>query len=242
MKALMRKLLSAILVIAIIATGSLTGLAEAVNSAQTSGGNGYTLAQEITWAEVGKQLAGMLGFIVEDAANTDLAAYSDRIANLSLEDDSIYLAILAENGYLPQEPARIDPAATITAEEYIQLMQIAFPTTVDSQEAIDALAGTEELGNVAVIGDDLSVNAVQPERIAVTAAQNLSLIGVEAEALTLNAASSVDLNKSEIARVHIKDTAVEEEAQSDEEAEPDLIYLHMDADTTLPEIRKPSAP
>ena len=132
MKALMRKLLAAILVIAILTTGSIAGLAEAVNGAQTSGGDAYTLERESTWAEVGRQIAGMLGFIVEDAANTDLAAYSDRIANLSLEDDSIYLAILAENGYLPEEPAQIDPAAAISAEAYIQWMQLAFPTTVDS--------------------------------------------------------------------------------------------------------------
>ena len=247
MKALMRKLLAAILVIAILTTGSIAGLAEAVNGAQTSGGDAYTLERESTWAEVGRQIAGMLGFIVEDAANTDLAAYSDRIANLSLEDDSIYLAILAENGYLPEEPVQIDPAAAISAEAYIQWMQLAFPTTVDSQDAIDALAGTEDLGNVAVLGDDLSVNAVQPERIAVAEAQNLSLIGVEADALSLNAVSSVDLNKSDIARVHIHDAVVreeeqpDEEAESDEEAEPGVIYLHLDADTTLPEIIVKSA-
>ena len=96
MKALMRKLLSAVLVIAIIATSSFAGLAEAVNSERQSTGEVFSLVQEVTWAEAGKQIAGMLSYIVEDAANIDLAAYSERIANLSLEDDSVYLAILAE--------------------------------------------------------------------------------------------------------------------------------------------------
>ena len=50
-----------------------------------------------------------------------------------------------------------------------------------------------------------------PERLAVAAAQNLSLTAVKASALSLNSAGSVDLSECEIARVHINDTAVEEE-------------------------------
>ena len=64
MKALMRKLLSAILVIAIIATGSLAGLAEVVSSEQKSTGEVFSLEKELTWAEAGKQIAGMLSYIV----------------------------------------------------------------------------------------------------------------------------------------------------------------------------------
>ena len=234
MKALMRKLLSAILVIAIIATGSLAGLAEVVSSEQKSTGEVFSLEKELTWAEAGKQIAGMLSYIVEDAANIDLAAYSERIANLSLEDDSVYLAILAEEGYLPEEPAQIDPDAAITAEEYMQLMETAFPTVVNSQTAIDMLKGEVDPGNIAILGDDLSISTLLPERLAVAAAQQLSLVAVKATALSLNAASSVDLSESEFARVYIHDTAVKEEAQPGEEVEPDVIYLHMDSGTQLP--------
>ena len=170
MKALMRKLLSAILVIAIIATGSLAGLAEVVSSEQKSTGEVFSLETGITWAEAGKQIAGMLSYIVEDAANIDLAAYSERIAHLNLEDDSVYLAILAEEGYLPEEPAQIDPDAAITAEEYMQLMETAFPTVVDSQTAIDVLKGEVDLGNIAIMGDGLSISTMLPERLAVAAA------------------------------------------------------------------------
>ena len=216
MKALMRKLLSAILAIAILTTSSLAGLAEAVNSERQSTGEVFSLAQEVTWAEAGKRIAGMLSYIVEDAANIDLAAYSERIANLSLEDDSIYLAILAEEGYLPEEPAQIDPDAAITAEEYVQLMEIAFPTVVNSQTAIDMLKGEVAPGNIAILGDDLSIGTMLPERLAVAEAQRLSLTAIKASALSLNAASSVDLSESEIARVHINDTAVKEEVQPDE--------------------------
>ena len=84
MKALMRKLLSAILAIAIIVTGSVTGLAEAVNSAPKSSDDVYAFARKTTWAEAGRQIACMLGYIVEDAANIDLAAHSKRISDLSL--------------------------------------------------------------------------------------------------------------------------------------------------------------
>ena len=241
MKALMRKLLSAILVIAIIATGSLAGLAEVVSSEQKSTGEVFSLEKELTWAEAGKQIAGMLSYIVEDAANIDLAAYSERIANLSLEDDSVYLAILAEEGYLPEEPAQIDPDAAITAEEYIQLMETAFPTVVNSQTAIDMLKGEVDPGNIAILGDDLSISTLLPERLAVAAAQQLSLVAVKATALSLNAASSVDLSESEFARVYIHDTAVKEEAQPGEEVEPDVIYLHMDSGTQLPEVVVKSA-
>ena len=241
MKALMRKLLSAVLAIAILTTSSLAGLAEAVNSERQSTGEVFSLAQEVTWAEAGKQIAGMLSYIVEDAANIDLAAYSERIANLSLEDDSIYLAILAEEGYLPEEPAQIDPDATITAEEYVQLMENAFPTVVDSQTAIDMLKGEVDPGNIAILGDDLSISTLLPERLAVAAAQQLSLTAVKATALSLNAASSVDLSESEFARVYIHDTAVKEEAQPGEEVEPDVIYLHMDSGTQLPEVIVKSA-
>ena len=220
MKALMRKFLAAILAIAIIATGSLAGLAEVVSSEQRSTGDVFSLAEEVTWAEAGKQIAGMLSYIIEDAANIDLAAYSERIVNLSLEDDSIYLAILAENGYLPEEPAQIDPDATIPAEAYVQLLENAFPTVVDSQTAIDTLQGEVDLGNIAILGDDLSISTMLPERLAVAAAQRLSMVAVKASALSLNAASSVDLSESEIARVYIHDTAVKEEAQLGEEVSP----------------------
>ena len=241
MKALMRKLLSAVLAIAILTTSSLAGLAEAVNSERQSTGEVFSLAQEVTWAEAGKRIAGILSYIVEDAANIDLAAYSERIANLSLEDDSIYLAILAEEGYLPEEPAQIDPDAAITAEAYMQLIETAFPTVVNSQTAIDMLKGEVDPGNIAILGDDLSISTLLPERLAVAAAQQLSLVAVKATALSLNAASSVDLSESEFARVYIHDTAVKEEAQPDEEVEPNVIYLHMDSGTQLPEVIVKSA-
>lgn len=241
MKAFTRRVISMILVITIIANTGLTAFAEAVYGERKSASDVFTFAQEITWAEAGKQIAGMLSYIVEDAANIDLAAHSERIANLSLEDDSVYLAILAEEGYLPEEPARIDPAAVITADEYVQLMEIAFPTAMDSQEAIDSLRGVSEPGNIAILGDDLSVTTMLPERVAVAKAQQLSLTAVKASALSLNAGSSVNLSESEIARVHIRDTAVKEEGKPGEETKPDVIYLHLDSGTQLPEVIVKSA-
>ncbi|MGM9603445.1 MAG: InlB B-repeat-containing protein [Faecousia sp.] len=241
MKSYLRRIISMILAISIFANIGLVGFAEAADGERKSAGDVFSFAQEITWAEAGKQIAGMLSFIVEDAANIDLTVHSARIANLSLEDDSIYLAILAEEGYLPEEPAQIDPAAAITADEYVQLMEIAFPTVLDSQEAIDSLRGEAEPGNIAILGDDLSVTTMLPERLAVAKAQQLSLTAVKATALSLNAGSSVDLSESEIARVHIHDTAVKEEGKPGEEVEPDVIYLHMDSGTELPEVIVKSA-
>ena len=206
MKAYMRKILSMILVIAIFTTGSLTALAEAAGGVRRSADGTFTMAQQATWAEAGKQIAGMLSYIREDAANIDLSAYSDRIADLSLEDDSIYLAILAEGGYLPEEPAQIDPAAAITADEYVHLMEIAFPTVVDSQVAIDSLQGEVAPGNIAIMGDELSMTTLLPDRLAVAAAQQLSLTAIKATALSLNAASSVDLSECEIERVPVSYT------------------------------------
>ncbi|MGN1369325.1 MAG: InlB B-repeat-containing protein, partial [Aristaeellaceae bacterium] len=233
MKSYFRRIISMILVIAIFANIGLTGLAEAAGVERKSSGDVFSFTQEITWAEAGKQIAGMLSFIVEDAANIDLDAYSERITNLSLEDDSIYLAILAEAGYLPEEPEKIDPAAAISTDEYVHLMEAAFPAVVDSQAAVDSLAAVTDLSNVAILGDDLSVTTLLAERLAVAAAQQLSLTAVKASALSLNAGSSVELNGSEVTRVHIHDTAVKEESEKDE---PDLIYIHMDSDTELPEV------
>ena len=127
MKAYMTRLLSMILVVAIFTTGSLAGLAESVSKSGTPGGattgGVYALETETTWAEAARQIAGMLGFIVEDAANIDLTALSSRITDLSLTDDSVYLAILADQGYLPEEFAQIKPSASITGDEYIRLME-----------------------------------------------------------------------------------------------------------------------
>ena len=241
MKPLFRRIISMILAIAIFANISLTGFAEAADGKRKSAGEVFSFAQEITWAEAAKQIAGMLSYIVEDAANIDLDAHSERITNLSLEDDSIYLAILAEEGYLPEEPAQIDPAATISVEEYVQLMEIAFPTVLDSQEVIDSLLGEAESGNIAILGDNLSITTMLPERLAVATAQQLSLTAVKADALSLNAESSVDLSECEIGRVHIHDTAVKVEEEPGEEVEPDVIYLHMDSGTELPEVIVKSA-
>ena len=241
MKAYMRRFVSLILVIALIANLGLTAFAKGTDGEEKSAGEVFTLARETTWAEAGKQIAGMLGYIVEDAADIDLTAHSERIKGLSLEDDSIYLAILAEEGYLPEEPAKIDPDDAITADEYMQLMEIAFPIAVDSQEAVDSLNGVSEPGNIAILGDGLSVTTMLPERVAVAKAQQLSLTAVKASALSLNAGSSVDLSESEIERVHIRDTAVKEEVKPGEEVEPDVIYLHMDSGTQLPEVIVKSA-
>ena len=230
MKAYMKRFLAMVMVMAIFTTGCLTGFAEGTDGGRKSAGDVLTLDSEVTWAEAGKQIAGMLSYIVEDAANIDLSAHSERIANLSLEDDSVYLAILAENGYLPEEPAQIDPAAAITGDEYVKLMEAAFPIVVDSQEAIDSLQGEEDPGNIAIMGDGLSMTTMLPGRLAVAAAQQLSLTAVKTETLSLNAGSSVDLSECEIGRVHIHDAAVKQDDASD------LIYLHLDSGTELPEV------
>ena len=281
MKRYVKKIISMILVITIFITNTYAVFAETDGVGEYSTGDAVSFEKEATWAQAGKQIAGMLSYIVEDAADIDLDAYSGRIKNLSLEDDSIYLAILAEEGYLPEEPAQIDPDAVITADEYVQWMEIAFPTVVDSQEAIDSLQGEEDLSNIVIMGDDLSMTTMLPERLAVATAQQLSLTAVKATALSLNAVSSVDLSECEISRVHISDTTVkdeqtgeeaetdeetdaveeaetdeetdtveqaetDEETETDEEAETDeeesdLIYLHMDSGTQLPEVIVKSA-
>ena len=239
MKAYMTRLLSMILVVAIFTTGSLAGLAESVSKSGTPGGattgGVYALETEITWAEAARQIAGMLGFIVEDAANIDLTALSSRITDLSLTDDSVYLAILADQGYLPEEFAQIKPSASITGDEYIRLMEAAFPTVVDSQAAIDEMQGEPDPGNIALIGDGLTMDGLTPARLALTEMEHLSLSAIKAQSLSLNAAGSVDLTGCEIERVHIKDAVVKDEAE-DEETAPDRIYLHMDSTTQLPEV------
>ncbi|MCI6005032.1 MAG: InlB B-repeat-containing protein [Blautia sp.] len=287
MKDYMKRLISVLLVIAMTTTSTFTVFAEAGGSVQKSAGDVFSLEKEdtkkeITWAQAGRQIAGMLSYIVEDAANIDLTVHSERIKDLSLEDDSIYLAILAEEGYLPEEPEKIDPEAVITEEEYLSLLETAFPTVLDSQTAIDTLQGEMDPGNLVLMGDDLSISTLLPERVAVAEAQQLSMTAVKSDALSLNAVSSVELSECEIERVHISDTAVdeeesdsEEEADSDKEAdseeadskekadseetdsnneetdsdketdpdeeEPDLIYLHMNSGTQLPEIIVKSA-
>ena len=236
---MMKRFLSMVLVIVLFTTSSLTGFAEGIGGARQSAGDVLALEKEVTWAEAGKQIAGMLGFIVEDAADIDLTAYSERIANLNLEDDSIYLAILAENGYLPEEFAQIDSSAAISADDYVSLMSTAFPTVLDSQPVIDMHRGEIDVGNLVIMGDNLSMTTMLPKRLAVASARNLSLTAVMGDAISLNAASSVDLSESEFTRVHIHDAAVKDEAQNGEKT--DLIYLHMDAGTKLPEVIVKSA-
>ena len=183
MKLSMKRFLAMVMVMVIFTTGCLTGFAEETGDGRTSAGNVMTLNSGVTWAEAGKQLAGMLGYIVEDAANIDLSAHAERIAPLSLEDDSVYLAILAENGYLPDEIGQVDPAAIIPADAYVKMMEAAFSVAVNSQAGIDSLQGESDLGNIAVMGNDLSMTTMLPERLAVVSAENLSLTAVKAEAL-----------------------------------------------------------
>lgn len=147
-----------------------------------------------------------------------------------------YLAILAENGYLPESAGQIDTTSAITTDDYVKLMENAFPAVADSQEAADGLRSAEASGNVAVMGDDIAITNLIAQRVAVATAQQLSLTAVTAEALSLNAGSSVILSESEIERVHIRDTAADDASE-----EPDPIYLHMDAGTRLPEIIVKSA-
>ena len=72
---MMKRFLSMVLVIVLFTTSSLTGFAEGIGGARQSAGDVLALEKEVTWAEAGKQIAGMLGFIVEDAADIDLTAY-----------------------------------------------------------------------------------------------------------------------------------------------------------------------
>ena len=92
MKTYLRRLLSMILAIAIVMTNTFTGFAESAGSERMSASDVLSPEMEGTWAEVGRQIAGMLGFIVEDAANIDLTALSSRITDLSLTDDSVLMA------------------------------------------------------------------------------------------------------------------------------------------------------
>ncbi|MGN1021227.1 MAG: InlB B-repeat-containing protein, partial [Aristaeellaceae bacterium] len=240
MKAYLRRILSMVLVIALFTSCCLTSFAESVGGGQdATGSSAFTYTGNATWAQAGKQVAGMLSLIAEDAADIDLSAYSARIRNLSLEDDSVYLAILAEKGYLPDEPAQIDPAAAITADEYILLMAAAFPTVVGSQAAIDSLQGEADPGNIAIMGDNLSMTTMLPERLAVVGGDNVSLTAVNAEGLSLNAAGSIDLSGCEITRVHIQDTVGATAAQQG--TDHSLVYLHMDSSTQLPEVIVKSA-
>ena len=76
MKLFFRRLVSMILAISMFANISLTGFAEAAEVERRSAGEVFTFAQELTWAQAGKQIAGMLGYIVEDAANIDLTSHA----------------------------------------------------------------------------------------------------------------------------------------------------------------------
>ena len=56
----LRKIISMILVISMIANIGLTGFAESAVGERASAGEVFSLAGEVTWAEAGKQIAGML--------------------------------------------------------------------------------------------------------------------------------------------------------------------------------------
>ena len=75
MKRYIKRIISLILAIAMFVSNTCTVFAETGGIVGNSGksiSNAIPFEKEVTWAEAGKQIAGMLGYIVEDAADIDL--------------------------------------------------------------------------------------------------------------------------------------------------------------------------
>jgi uncharacterized repeat protein (TIGR02543 family) len=234
----MRRFLALVLTIALIVTAvGTTGVAEAVGSAKQANAAGTADSARAgdvllpaagsgpaTWAEGAKRLCGLLGYLSADGADIDLSAYADRIANLSAADDSLYLAILAENGYLSGAVEPIDPGAALSEEDYQQLVADAFPAGVFSQADADKLLATSEIQNLVVSGDGIALSSLAVNRLTVKASESLTLTACQADAVSVLGAAKIYLNGAQLARAYIN-------------AGPeDAVYLHVDSDTEIPEI------
>ena len=75
MKRYMKRFISMILVLTIFITNTYAVFAEADSVGWNGTSDVVSLDKEATWKEAGKQIAGMLGYIVEDAADIDLESY-----------------------------------------------------------------------------------------------------------------------------------------------------------------------
>ncbi|MCD7842784.1 MAG: InlB B-repeat-containing protein [Lachnospiraceae bacterium] len=211
--------------------------AEGVSAQETSGQAELSLSdiftygeEKLTWAQAGRILSGLLGFIEEDGANVDLTAYAERISSLSLDDDSFYLAILAENGYLDGVSETIDPSAVISAEVYEELLAAAFAAAVFTQEDAEALVSQEEPENLAMSGEDIFLNAYEAGRIALGESGSLELSSVTAEAISLTDADvEMDLNAAEIGRVLVNGGAEDADEEETDDAVADTADSTDDA-------------
>ncbi|MCD7765121.1 MAG: InlB B-repeat-containing protein, partial [Lachnospiraceae bacterium] len=202
------------------------GAEESAAAEETSGGEEILLTdvftygeEELTWAQAGRILAGLLGFIEEDGANVDLSAYAERISSLSLDDDSFYLAILAENGYLDGVSETIDPSAVISEDTYETLLTEAFAAAAFTQEDAEALVSQEEPENLAISGEDIFLNAYEAGRIALGESGSLELSSVTAEAISVTDADvEMDLNAAEIGRVLVNGGAEDADEEETDDA------------------------
>lgn len=234
----MRRFLALALTVALFTTViGTTGLAETVGASKKTGaaesadsvhasdallpaaGSGPA-----TWAAGAKLLCGLLGYLPEDGAYIDLGAYADRIENLSAENDSLYLAILAENGWLNGTVEPVDPDAALSEADYQRLVADAFPDGVFSQAEADELLATSEIHNLVVSGDGISLSSLAMARLAVGTSGGLTLTACQADAASILGAAKLFLNSTQLVRAYVS-------------AGPDdAVYLHVDAETEIPEI------
>ena len=183
----------------------------------------------LTWAQGAKRLCGLLGYIEEDASNIDLALYTGMISGLNAEDDSLYLGILAENGYLSGIGSAIDPQGIMPQADYERLLGSAFPDSVNSQEDAEKLTAAGDIKNLAVTGGKLHISALSADRIAIGKPDSVTFSGLKASALSVVGAAKVYLKAAEL------DRAVIHRAAGGETEKPATL-LHVDDETRLPEI------
>lgn len=233
----MKRMLALILMVTllVISLGD-TGLAEAV-AAPHNGPAGEEadgslasilgiqaeVLDSMTWAQGAKLLCRILGFLEEDVADIDLTAYTGVVSGLSAEDDSLYLGILAANGYLNDVEEAINPKDAMSQADFERLLLSAFPNIVSSKEEADALQVTDEIKNLAVSGGDIMLSAFNAERIALGNANAITLSGIKASAASIIGAGKVYLKATELDRAVIGQESVE-------------TYLHADSETKLSEI------
>ncbi len=234
--ATMRRCLALILTIALFITAMPNaGFAEPAGASANAAGPAASapasdaLAPEesgepVTWAQGAKFLSGLLGYLAEDGADIDLTAYADVVTGLSAEDDSLYLGILAANGYLSGVQTPVDPQAVLPRGQLRQLVSGAFPEGVRTEADAAGLGVTSEIKNLAVSGDGLSLCAISAERIAVSRTAGLTLSAAKAAALSVSGEAKLYLTGTELQRVLI--------AAGGDEA----VGLHVDSATKLPEI------
>ena len=177
-----------------------------------------------TWTQAAAFLGKLLGYTGQEAANLDFSVYSGKIKGISAADDSLYLAILMEQGYLDGMSLPDSADEKISDEDWEMLLQRIYPQIIRDAKEAETLTSGQSAENVLVTAADTVLSGIDADRISIVDGDGARLSKVTAKSASFSGSGSITLTDTKLDRLYLA-------AQKDQE-----IHLKLDQDTQIPEI------